>query len=73
MAISDTGPGVPEELRDKAFDLFTRAERDAAKQGHGLGLALVRAIALRHGAKIELPATEKGFRIEILWPKLPVT
>ena len=73
LSVTDTGPGVPEDLRDRAFDLFTRAERDAGTSGHGLGLALVRAIALRHGARIDLPATEKGFRIEILWPKLPAT
>lgn len=70
MVIADTGPGVPEDLRANAFELFTRAERDADKAGHGLGLALVRAIATRHGARIDLPATEKGFRIEIAWPML---
>ncbi|WP_375186461.1 ATP-binding protein [Pseudooceanicola sp.] len=73
MSIADTGPGVPDDLRERAFDLFTRAERDVGKSGHGLGLALVKAIALRHGARIDLLATEKGFRIEILWPKLPDT
>lgn len=71
LSFTDTGPGVPPEI--DPFDLFTRADRDADKAGHGLGLALVRAIALRHGAKIDLPATEKGFRIEILWPKLSPT
>ncbi len=69
LSVADTGPGVPEGF--DPFDLFSRADRDADKDGHGLGLALVRAIALRHGAKIDLPSTQKGFRIEILWPKLP--
>ena len=36
----------------------------------GLGLALVRAIAARHGAKLEMPAAEKGFVLDIGWPKL---
>lgn len=73
LSVTDTGPGVPAALRDRAFDMFTRAPRDADKAGHGLGLALVRAIATRHGARITLPPVEKGFRIEIAWPKLSPT
>lgn len=70
LIIADTGPGVPEDIRDQVFDIFTRAERDADKAGHGLGLALVQAIATRHGAKLTLPPVERGFRIEIAWPML---
>lgn len=72
LTIADTGPGLPAEMRDEAFERFTRAERDKARgiQGHGLGLALVRAIAARHGAKLSLPTTERGFVLEIAWPKL---
>ncbi|NJM84403.1 MAG: HAMP domain-containing histidine kinase, partial [Tabrizicola sp.] len=70
MRIADTGPGLPEDIRGEAFERFVRAERDRAIKGHGLGLALVRAIAARHGARMTLPATEKGFVLEIGWPKL---
>jgi signal transduction histidine kinase len=70
MRVSDTGPGLPEDLKPEAFDRFTRAERDRATPGHGLGLALVRAIAARHGARLTLPPTQKGFALEIRWPKL---
>ncbi|MBL9054707.1 MAG: HAMP domain-containing histidine kinase, partial [Rhodobacteraceae bacterium] len=70
MQVADTGPGLPEDLRAEAFDRFTRAERDRGIKGHGLGLALVRAIAARHGAKLEMPAAEKGFVLDIGWPKL---
>ncbi len=70
MQVADTGPGLPEELRTDAFERFTRAERDRGIQGHGLGLALVRAIAARHGAKLDLPRSEKGFVLDIAWPKL---
>ncbi len=71
MRVADTGPGLPEEIRGEAFERFVRAERDRRTPGHGLGLALVRAIAARHGARLVLPATDKGFVLEIAWPKLP--
>jgi signal transduction histidine kinase len=70
MRVADSGPGLPEELKPEAFDRFTRAERDRATPGHGLGLALVRAIAARHGARLTLPHTDTGFALEIRWPRL---
>jgi signal transduction histidine kinase len=70
MRVADTGPGLPDDLKAEAFDRFTRAERDRNIKGHGLGLALVRAIAARHGARLTLPPTEKGFALEIRWPRL---
>lgn len=72
LQLADTGPGLPDDLRDAAFERFTRAKRDRDRgiTGHGLGLALVRAIAARHGAKLDLPPAEKGFTLRIGWPKL---
>ncbi len=71
MRLADTGPGLPEAMRAEAFDRFTRAERDRDVAGHGLGLALVRAIAARHGARLALPRVDRGLVVEIGWPKLP--
>jgi signal transduction histidine kinase len=70
MRVADSGPGLPDDLKAEAFDRFTRAERDRGTPGHGLGLALVRAIAARHGARLTLPPTTKGFALEIRWPRL---
>lgn len=70
MQVADSGPGLPDALKAEAFERFTRAERDRGIKGHGLGLALVRAIAARHGAKLDMPAVEKGFVLDIGWPKL---
>ncbi len=69
LRVADSGPGLPEEMRAEAFDRFTRAERDRGTPGHGLGLALVRAIAARHGARLVLPEGP-GFTLEIHWPRL---
>jgi signal transduction histidine kinase len=70
MRVADTGPGLPEDLKAEAFERFTRAERDRGIKGHGLGLALVRAIAARHGARMVMPEGSGGFTLEIHWPRL---
>jgi heavy metal sensor kinase len=49
LSVSDGGPGLPEELRDRAFDRFTRGDHARARGGAGLGLAIVAAIADAHG------------------------
>lgn len=70
MRVADTGPGLPEDIRGEAFERFVRAERDRGIKGHGLGLALVRAIAARHGARMTMPEGAGGFTLEIHWPRL---
>jgi signal transduction histidine kinase len=70
MRVSDSGPGLPEDIRGEAFERFVRADRDRGVKGHGLGLALVRAIAARHGARLVLPERPDGFTLEIQWPRL---
>jgi signal transduction histidine kinase len=70
MRVADTGPGLPEDIKGEAFERFVRAERDRGIKGHGLGLALVRAIAARHGARLVTPVSDGGFVLEIQWPRL---
>ena len=65
LAVRDRGPGLPEGFEAAAFERFTRAETVAAVPGHGLGLPLVRAVALRHGMKIELERADPGLRVVI--------
>jgi signal transduction histidine kinase len=49
FAISDDGPGIPQELRQQVFEKFFRA---GSKSGFGMGLAIARGIVLAHGGKI---------------------
>jgi signal transduction histidine kinase len=46
VAIGDTGPGIPNEIRDKVFEPFVTVGK---QNGLGLGLALSRQAALDHG------------------------
>lgn len=63
-ALRDHGPGLPKELRRRAFEPFVRGEAKA--QGAGLGLALVRATALaHHGLAWAEPAEGGGTRMHL--------
>lgn len=62
LSLRDAGPGLPQGFADKAFDLFSRAPQSAATPGHGLGLALARAIATRHGMRLKLENAAPGLR-----------
>jgi signal transduction histidine kinase len=50
IAISDTGPGVPPEVRDRLFEPFITTKKDST----GLGLAISRSIIEAHGGTIAL-------------------
>lgn len=53
VRVSDTGPGIPEEAREKVFERFFRLDKSRSKEtgGTGLGLAIVKhAVQYHHGA-----------------------
>ncbi len=52
VRIDDNGPGLPPGAQTSLFDKFTRGEKESAKPGIGLGLAICRAIVGAHGGKI---------------------
>jgi signal transduction histidine kinase len=51
VTVSDTGPGIPEEKRERIFQEFTRLD-PAAKPGAGVGLAISRRIARLLGGDV---------------------
>jgi two-component system, OmpR family, sensor kinase len=53
LSVADSGPGIPAEQLERVFDRFYRVE-GGAMGGHGLGLAIARAAAEQHHARIEL-------------------
>jgi len=54
ISVKDDGIGIPDEMKDKIFDMFTKAKRPgtAGEQPFGLGLAISRQIIEAHGGKI---------------------
>lgn len=69
LEVVDRGPGVPESERERIFEPFRRLPESAENgRGSGLGLALVRQIARRHGGDAVCLAAEEGgsrFRIDL--------
>ena len=53
LEVVDTGPGIPAAERSRVFDRFYRVP-GTATPGSGIGLAIVKVIADRHGASIDL-------------------
>ena len=61
IAVCDHGPGVPEAERERVFDPFYRHAGTEEIKGAGLGLALVRQIARRHGGEARcVPRSGRG-------------
>lgn len=52
VSIEDNGPGLPPAMGERVFEKFTRGEKESAKPGIGLGLAICRAIVEAHGGTI---------------------
>jgi signal transduction histidine kinase len=63
LTVANTGPVLPADSVDALFEAFHRAQartRSGPGIGHGLGLAIVRAIADAHGASIHAEARLDG-------------
>jgi two-component system OmpR family sensor kinase/two-component system sensor histidine kinase QseC len=61
LTVDDNGPGVAPAERERVFDRFWRREATAATTaGTGLGMAIVRSVAQRHGASVTLGDSPLG-------------
>ena len=71
LEVSDNGPGIPAAERERVFDRFYRRNGQEVASS-GLGLAIVRAIADKHRAGIELAdAPGGGLRVRVDFPPAP--
>jgi signal transduction histidine kinase len=68
VSVSDDGPGIPANERDNVLRRLYRLEKSRTTAGSGLGLALVKAVADLHGARLTLGDATPGLRVEIVFP-----
>jgi signal transduction histidine kinase len=78
VQITDDGPGIPPEDRDRVFERFSRLHdaRDRGTGGSGLGLAIVRELVSQQGGSVGLGdavdgADPPGLRVRVWFPAAP--
>jgi signal transduction histidine kinase len=60
VAINDTGPGIPEDRRERVFERFVKDEEGSKAKGFGLGLSFCRSAVEAHGGTIHAEEGEGG-------------
>ncbi len=71
VEMADTGPGIPEDLREEALRRFGRLDPARSGSGVGLGLSLISAVVRLHGGTFELDDARPGLIIRMAFPALP--
>ena len=64
VAVTDAGPGIPDDLLPHVFDRFVKGTGSA---GSGLGLAIARDLVVAHGGRIRAANIEGGGGQVVLW------
>ncbi|MDC3300334.1 ATP-binding protein, partial [Acidimicrobiales bacterium] len=74
LVVQDTGRGIPARDLDRIFERFYRVDRsrDAATGGTGIGLSIVRHVALNHGGHVSVASFEgDGSSFTLVLPVVP--
>ena len=57
FTVTDSGPGIPADVKDKVFDWFESHSNGSRHRGAGLGLSLVRSFVELHGGKVRVDSS----------------
>jgi PAS domain S-box-containing protein len=71
ISVRDTGIGIAPDVLPRVFDMFVQLDRDRARGGLGIGLALARTLVEMHGGSIEAKSRGPGHGSEFL-VRLPI-
>jgi light-regulated signal transduction histidine kinase (bacteriophytochrome) len=70
LTVTDNGIGIPDADRERVFTMFTRLHGRERFAGTGIGLAICRRIAERHGGRIWVESTlDEGSTFYVLVPE----
>lgn len=68
--MTDHGPGIPPEAKDKVFDWFETDSKGSQHRGPGLGLSLVRSFVELHGGTVTIDsAPGQGTTVTCVFPE----
>jgi signal transduction histidine kinase len=69
IEVEDDGPGIADADRERVFERFTRSDdaRDRGSGGAGLGLAIARELAVRHGGTVTLSSATPHGLVASVW------
>ncbi|MGP0094287.1 MAG: ATP-binding protein [Xanthobacteraceae bacterium] len=69
FSVTDRGPGIPPDVKDKVFDWFETHSLGSRHRGTGLGLSLVRSFVELHGGSVRLDsAVGRGTTVTCVFP-----
>lgn len=69
FSVSDSGPGIPEDVKDKVFDWFESHANGSRHRGAGLGLSLVRSFVELHGGDVRVDSiVGRGTTVSCAFP-----
>ncbi|MGO2658559.1 sensor histidine kinase [Mycetocola reblochoni] len=73
VSVSDDGPGIPPELRERVFERFVRGDDSRSREtgSTGLGLAIVSGIVGAHGGSADVSSVPGATRFEVRLPLAP--
>lgn len=58
LEVADTGPGIPDDEKDRVFEMYFRSRTSTGVEGTGLGLAITKAFIEEHGGRISVRDNE---------------
>ncbi|WP_245337758.1 sensor histidine kinase [Methylobacterium radiotolerans] len=70
FVVTDDGPGIPEQFRERVFGMFQTLKPRDEVEGSGMGLAIVRKLVDRQGGKVWLAdgSDGRGLTVHFTWP-----